>query len=87
MKSAPPARKLEHLAALLYVYDQIVSSIPVKKHRYDELKQLVSVRMRRHSNYFQTHDRLISIHHFLEKVIDNLANRQYNKPTIENAST
>jgi len=71
-KSNLSRRPLFEFVSLLYVYEQIVSP-DVKRHRYDELKNLVNVRMLKHQDYFHNQGILQASYGFLKKVVDFLA--------------
>lgn len=62
-------RTLFEMVTLLFVYDSFVSN-DLKKHRIQELKELVDIRMKKHSEYFSNQQMLIASYDFLKKVID-----------------
>lgn len=62
-------RSMFEFVTLLYVYDVFVSE-DLKKHRINELKELVDIRMRRHSEYFDNQQMLLASYDFLKKVVD-----------------
>lgn len=62
-------RTLFELITLLYVYDVFVGE-DLKNHRIKELKELVYVRMKEHSEYFVEQQMLLASYDFLKKVVD-----------------
>ena len=65
-------RPIYELVCLLYAYEMIISPT-VKQKRYEELVNLVNIRMLRHSEYFQNQQIVKASYNFLKKVVDFLA--------------
>lgn len=61
-----------NFVTFIYVYNQLIKSKGIRKHRYEELKELVNYRMVRNKNYFQSNSKLRGIYVFLQKVVDSL---------------
>lgn len=61
-----------NIVTLLYVYDKVVTSKPIRQHRYDELKDFFNTRAIRHQDYFKTHSKLIGVYNFIKNIVDNL---------------
>ena len=57
---------------LIMVYDKFVSA-EVKNHRYTELKDLVNVRITKHSDYYKDQQLLSSCYKFIKQVVDFIA--------------
>lgn len=70
------------MVVLLYVYDQLMTSIHKQK-RYQQLSDFLHGRVVRHREYFVSNTKICGVYTFLEKVVDNLAKRTYNTTTIE----
>lgn len=68
---------------LLYVYDQIVSSVGVKNNRYRELSKFINERMTRNKEYFAKNNAIKSQYSFVKKVVDKLSENSYTDITIE----
>ncbi len=62
-------RSIFEFVTLLYVYDIFVS-VDLKNHRIRELKELVDIRMTKHSEYFSKQQMLRAAYDFLKKVVD-----------------
>ena len=70
------------MVVLLHVYDQLMTTIPKQK-RYQQLADFLHGRVVRHKDYFVSNTKICGVYHFLEKVVDNLAEKTYNINTIE----
>lgn len=57
---------------LLFAYDEIVTSDPMKKKLYEELKQLFDVRMIRHKEWFASNNVIESSYSFCKKIVDSV---------------
>lgn len=62
-------RPVYEFVALLYLYDKVVFE-PVKAHRLEELRELVDVRMAKHSDYFESQQIISAAYRFIKKVVD-----------------
>ncbi|MBC8611744.1 Abi family protein [Massilimaliae timonensis] len=61
---------LHDFTAMLFVFDQIVTSDKVKQYTYEELKNTLVARMYKNINYFFRNADVLSYFDFLKKVID-----------------
>lgn len=64
-------RKIHDLTALFYVYDTFVLSVPMKKVRYESVKEIL-VRSKRNKNYYTNNPGLISVYNYFNKMVDHL---------------
>lgn len=62
-------RPLMEFVTLLFVYNIFVND-SLKKHRLNELKDLVNGRMKRNSDYFSEQQTIVSAYKFLQKIVD-----------------
>ena len=62
-------RPIFEFICLLMVYDSVVSD-EVKKHRYSEVKELVSSRMARNKDYYKEQQLLTFTYKFIKNVVD-----------------
>ena len=65
-------RVIYDFITLLYVYEEVISSQTMKNNRYNQLKELFNIRMKRNKDYFAQNQRIISEYSFMKKIIDNL---------------
>lgn len=56
--------------ALLFAYDEIVTSASTKEKRYEALSQLFNDRMLRHGDWFEKNNLIVSTHDFCKNVLD-----------------
>lgn len=61
---------IHDFVAMLYVYKKIVSSPRTAEHFTKELHDLFDIRMKRHSNYFESNECISSAYHFMKTVIN-----------------
>lgn len=54
----------------LYIFNLVVSSSKIKKYTMRELKRLISLRCRKHRDYFEKNMDIISYYNFTKKVVD-----------------
>ena len=57
---------------LLYVYDIFILSEKSKRRRYEELNELVNVRMVENKDYFLKNETIKTAYNFIKKVVDNI---------------
>lgn len=62
-------RKIHDLTALFFVYDTYVISRPMKKIRYESVKELLQ-RCTRYKEHYLKHNGLISVYNYFNKIID-----------------
>jgi hypothetical protein len=62
-------RPIFEFISLLIVYDKIVSPA-LKRHRYEELKNLVNERIPKHAEYYKNQQLLTGAYNFIKKVVD-----------------
>lgn len=72
-----------NFVVLLYVYDQIVSSLGVKCNRYRELSDFINVRMVKNKSYFEKNNIIKTQYTFIKKIVDKLNENAYTNITIE----
>lgn len=65
-------RPVFEITALICLYDKVAFDT-VKSHRFQELSNLVNVRMVRNKDYFKNHQMICSVYNFLKKIVDFLA--------------
>lgn len=63
---------LYDFVCLLYAYDEIVSSIPMKKKLYLDLQELFDNRMLRHKDWFVKNNLITSSYQFSKKILDSV---------------
>lgn len=63
------AQPIFEFCSLIVVYDNVVSK-DVKRHRYEELSNLVNDRMTKHSEYYESQQLLSSAYNFVKKIIE-----------------
>lgn len=64
--------------ALICAYDKIITSVPVKKHRYQELDELLNQRFVRHKEYFDSNRYILETYDFVKIIVDNYLKSAYN---------
>lgn len=65
-------RKVHDLVAVLYVYQNYIISVGIKKNRYEDLQELM-VRIKRNKEYYSKHPGLTSAYTFFSKIVDQLS--------------
>ena len=66
-------RSVHDFVVMLYCFQNIVSSLGVKRRQIGELKALIDERFLRHRDYFSENSLLCSNYDFIKKVIDKIA--------------
>ena len=64
-----------NFTVLLYVYDNVVTSAKVKKHRYNELKDFLDDRCIRNKSYFDNNSMLIARYRYIKQIVDKIVDR------------
>lgn len=64
---------------MLYVFNDVVNSENIKKHRYKELNDLFNKRMVKNKEYFKDNECIKTSYKFCKKVVDKLYNSAYNE--------
>lgn len=59
--------------SLMVVYDNVVSK-DVRRHRYEELSNLINDRMTKHAEYYESQQLLSSAYNFVKKIIEFVVN-------------
>lgn len=63
---------------MLYVFNNVITSAQVKEKTFQELQQLFSVRITRHSEYYAHNELLTSHYKFVKKIVDFFVASAYN---------
>lgn len=90
-KSKSRTKKMENpvihdFVALLYLFDEVVTSEKTKTTTYKKLKTLFHERIPKRKDYFYANEQLVSCYAFIVKVIDNLCDSAYNEPEAQKSS-
>jgi abortive infection bacteriophage resistance protein len=67
--------------SLLYYFNYIVESNAVKKYRYEELTELIDVRMIKNSDYYTSNDAVKNSYKFCKIIVDNMKSNAYTNST------
>ncbi len=70
--------RVNQIVHLLYIYDTMVTSKNTRTKRLSELKNLLNVRMKQNSTYFQSNNMLTSTYQFFVKIVDYMYNKTVN---------
>ena len=62
---------IHDFTALLCLYNKAITSDAVKKHRYEELNDLINIRFVRHKEYFENNPYIRETYNFIKLVVDN----------------
>lgn len=69
-------KKIHDLTALLSVHNEFIQSVPMKKARYNNLRELL-VRAAREREFYQKHQALISVHKYFYNIVDFMNDELY----------